>query len=401
MSRFEWRRVPVGLDGRRWVTRGDFRTVLVIVHTITSGQRLLDAVRLLESDLRLQVVFTMGPDVFNSGVEQFLADVGGVVLPWRQAVELEFDLALAASYGGIHEVHAPLVVMPHGAGFGKIVRRANRVVGGAVYGLDPQRLMRDGSVVPAAIVLPHEAELRRLALTCPEALPVAEVVGDPCHDRVVASLPFRESYRRALGVQQGQKLVVVTSTWGPRSLFGARDDVISRLMKDLPRDEYRVLAILHPNVWTGHGTWQIRAWLADHLRKGLSLIPPDAEWRAALVAADWLIGDHGSVALYGTLTGVPLLRTDFPVDSVDPSSAIPEFAKATPRVSPHRSMLTQLSKALAEYEPDQYEKVIARITSQPGKFNRKMRRLMYRLIGLHQPTTIPATDPVPLPHLCD
>jgi hypothetical protein len=395
MSGFEWRRVPIGLDARRWVTRDDFSTVLVIVHTVTSGQRLLDVVHLLESDLRLQVVFTRGPDVFNHGVEQFLTDVGGVVVPWQQATELEFELAIAASYGGIDAVHAPLIVMPHGAGFGKMVGRAGQAVGGGVaYGLDPQRLIRDGRVVPDALVLPHEAERARLARTCPEALPVAEIVGDPCHDRIVASLPFREVYRRALGVQQGQKLVVVTSTWGPRSLFGARDNLISRLMRDLPRDEYRVLAVLHPNVWTGHGTWQVRAWLADHLRNGLSLMPPEAEWRAAIVAADWIIGDHGSVALYGTVAGVPVLRTDIPVKEIDPASAIPEFAKITPRVSSHRSMLTQLSKALTEYDADRYQKVIARITSEPGKFNRNMRRLMYRLIGLRQPASIPTTDPV-------
>jgi hypothetical protein len=402
MSRFEWRRVPIGLDARRWVTRDDFRTVLVIVHTITSGQRLLDVVHLLESDLRVQVVFTKGPDVFNSGVDQFLADVGGVVVPWQQATQLEFELALAASYGGIHEVHAPLIVMPHGAGFGKIVQRADRAVsGGTAYGLDPQRLMRDGDVVPAAIVLPHEAERTRLARTCPEALPAAVVVGDPCHDRLIASLPFRELYRRALGAHPGQKLVVVTSTWGPRSLFGARDNLISRLMNELPRDEYRVLAVLHPNVWTGHGTWQVRAWLADHLRNGLSLMPPDTEWRAALVAADWIIGDYGSVALYGTVAGVPVLHTDLPGKEVDPSSAIPEFAKVTPRVSSRRSMLIQLAKAKAEYEPDRYQNVVSRITSEPGKFNRNMRQLMYRLIGLRQPATIPTTDPVSPPFLLE
>lgn len=401
MSTRDWRqvRVPIGLDAHRWATRGDCRTVLVIVHTVTSGQRLLDAVQLLKSDLRVQVVFTMAPDAFNNGVEEFLAGVGGVVVPWQQATQLSFELALAAGYGGLHEVHAPLIVMPHGAGFNKLVRRADRAAGeGIVYGLDPQRLVRDGEVVPAAIVLPHEADRARLAQTCPEALPAAAVAGDPCHDRLVASLPLRETYRRALGVYPGQRLVVVTSTWGPRSLFGTRDDLIPRLLTELPRD-HRVLALFHPNVWAGHGPWQVRAWMADHLRRGLGLLPPEADWRSALAAADWIIGDHGSVALYGAVTGVPIVLADFAIRDVDPSSGIAELAKVAPRLSPRRSLSAQLTRALAEHEPDRYRQAIARITSAPGEFNRNMSRLMYRHLGLRPPATIPTTDPVPPPFL--
>jgi hypothetical protein len=93
MSAVEWRRVPVGPDAGRWVTRTDCRIVLVVVHTVTSGQRLMDVIRLLGPDLRLQVVFTIAPDVFNMGVNEFLKAVGGVVVPWLQATQLEFDLA--------------------------------------------------------------------------------------------------------------------------------------------------------------------------------------------------------------------------------------------------------------------------------------------------------------------
>src|SRR4051812_39517861 len=125
----EWCQVPIGVDAARWVTRRSSRTVLVVVHTVTSGQRLLDVVRLLEGDLRVQVVFTTGPDVFNNGVPEFLRRVGGVVLPWRQATQHRFDLAVAAAYGGIEDIHAPLVVVPHGAGFNKRVGR--RLTGGA------------------------------------------------------------------------------------------------------------------------------------------------------------------------------------------------------------------------------------------------------------------------------
>ncbi len=206
MASMDWRYVPVGLDADRWVTRSRCRTVLVVVHTVTSGQRLLDVVRLLGPDLRIQVVFTCAPDVFGEGVSQFLRAAGGIVISWLQATQTVFDLALAASYGSIDELHAPLIVMPHGAGYSKLA--AGRPGPGAPgprqpYGLDAQRLIRDGRVIPAAIVLPHEADQARLALTCPGALPAAAVAGDPCYDVLTASAPRRPAYRDRLGPASG------------------------------------------------------------------------------------------------------------------------------------------------------------------------------------------------------
>jgi hypothetical protein len=342
-------------------------------------------------------VFSMAPDVFNDGVEDFLSNIGGVVLPWQQATQIEFELALAAGYGGLHEVHAPLIVMPHGAGHNKLVHRSEQAVsGGVVYGLDPQRLLHDGDVIPTAIAVAHTADRARLAQTCPQALPAAVVVGDPCHDRLLFSLPHRGSYRDALSVRKDQKLIVVTSTWGPRSLFGQHGDLIPTLLTELPKKDYRVLALFHPNIWSGHGTWQVRAWMADCLRAGLSLMPPEADWRQALVAADCIIGDHGSVALYGAVTGAPVLLTDVPHQEIDPASAIAKLAKIAPRLSPDRPLLTQLDAALRDHGPDRYRSAVQRITSEPGKFNRNMRRLIYHHLGLSQPATIPANEPIPL-----
>ncbi|MFF4416808.1 hypothetical protein ACFYY8_30180 [Streptosporangium sp. NPDC001559] len=401
MSDREWNRVTVGRDSRRWVTRGDCKTVLVAVHTVTAGQRLLDTVRLLESNLGIQVVFTKAPDVFNDGVDEFVSGLSAVMIPWEQAKHERFDLALAASLGSIHEIHAPLAVMPHGAGFNKLVpaRDGARAEDRAPYGLDAQRLMRDGAVLPAAIILPHEIELGRLARTCPQALPVAAVVGDSSHDLLVASLPHRDLYRRALKVGPGQKLVVVTSTWGQQSLFGRHSDLLPRLLAELPREEFRVAVLFHPNVWFGHGIWQVRAWLADELRNGLSLIPPDVDWRAVLAAADWIIGDHGSVTLYGAVTGKPVMLAGFPNADVDPASGLAKLAAVAPRVSRRGSLRAQLDRAAKEMRPDRYQAVTELITSEPGRFDQNMRRLIYRLLGLRRPEHVHVTPAVPAPRL--
>ena len=396
----QWRHVPVRLDVERWATRRTRRTVLVVVHTVTAGQRLLDAIRLLEGDIRVQTFFTQAPDVFSNGVSEFLERLGGLVLPWSQAVQTGFDLALAAGHGSLYDLQAPVVVLPHGAGHNKISSAAQRgrpVAQRGAYGLSRQRLVRDGAVVPEAIVLAHHEELTRLGRECPEALPVAEVVGDPCFDRLTASLASRALYREALGVRARQRLVLVCSTWGPDSLLGHGWDTLERLVAELPGEEYRIAALLHPHVWNAHGDWQVRTWLAGLARAGLILVSPHGDWAGPVVAADLVVGDHGSVTLYGAMTGVPVLmggRSDAPVDPGSPMAELMSFA---PRLHGDRAMCPQLRRNATIRRSHLYERVAARITSEPGRFARRMRALLYRKLRLRAPAARTTTEPARLP----
>ncbi|KJK45787.1 hypothetical protein UK12_34255, partial [Saccharothrix sp. ST-888] len=111
-------------------------------------------------------------------------------------------------------------------------------------------------------------------------------------------------YRRALWVRPGQRFVRRNSSWNPTALFGQAgpDDDLPllrpRLTSELPADEYRVAGVLHPSLWTGHGPGQVRLWLEPGRRGGLALIDPLEGWRQALIAADAVIGDFGSVSYY-------------------------------------------------------------------------------------------------------
>lgn len=401
MSGMEWRQVPVGLEAERWITRTGCKKVLVVVHTVITGQRLADIVRLVESDWRVQVVFTAAPDVFSNGVAELLRDLGGVVISWEQATRLTFDLALAAAYGSVHELHAPLIIVPHGAGYNKLaVRRESGsvVAERGVHGLDPQNLVRGGSVVPTALVLSHQADLAILGRQCPDALPVAVVAGDPCYDQVLASRPLRERYRCALGVSDTQRLVVTTSTWGSRSLFGQAAELIDRLLTELPASQYRVVSLLHPNVWFGHGPRQVRAWLNDAVCRGLAVVPPTSDWIGALVAADLVVCDQGSPGVYAAAADVPVILAQFAGDDVAPGSASALLAASALRLRADRPLLEQFA-AVADRQD--LGMVARRITSQPRRFHRNMRRLMYRVIRLRPPATMPAAVPASPPVLAN
>jgi hypothetical protein len=363
-----------------------------MVHTVVSCHRLLDVVDLVESDPRVQVVFTVVPDAFNQGVARLLERLDALVVPWQQAVRCRFDLALAAAYGGLAEVHAPIVVMPHGAGRG----RAMGVEGGVptVYGLDAPRLTRDGRVLPAAVVVAHELELEVLGRQCPEALPAAVVAGDPCYDRLVASLPYRRRYRAALGLAPAERLVVVSSTWSRNGLFGHAPDLLPELMAQLSAGGYRVAALIHPAVWSAHGHRQVRAWVRDCREAGLLLPDPEQDWRALAVAADLVVGDQGSVTAYAAAIGRPLLRLG-PVAGAAPAEGTAQdlVAALADRLDPERPLLGQVRAA----RPVDRHAVAGALTSRPGRSGRVLRGVMYRLLGLAEPGRHRRFAPVPEP----
>lgn len=396
-SASQWRASGAGADP--WRTLPERKKVLMLVHTEVYGRRLQDLLPLLESDLRVEVAFTVAPHAFNGGVAAYLAGLGATVLPWEEAVRTEFDLALAAGSQGMERVKAPVVRISHGAGHMSLARVPDgRVDRGQVRepgGITGRGFLTwQGEVVPRAVALPHRDDLVALERWCPEALPVAEVVGDPTYDRIAASLPYRERYRAALGLGWDDHLVLVTMTWGRRSSFGRLDALLPRLLAELPARRYRTALLVHPNVYAKHGALQVRSWLADCRRTGIIVLPPDADWRAGLVAADSVIGDYGSVTLYATMTGAPILLARYPYQDANPVSPGVDMALAAPALSPTRPLADQLAYAAAEYPRREYARIARRISSEPGRFNRNMRHLMYRVLGLGQPAYPPVTEPV-------
>ncbi|HZR49870.1 MAG TPA: hypothetical protein VFB06_10160 [Streptosporangiaceae bacterium] len=400
MGYAEWAHGPFGLDAQRGQTLHYQRTVLVVVHTVTAGTRLNDVVPLLEADRRIQVVFTYAPSaLIAGGVQEFLARLGGVVVPWAQATQTRFDLALAASDGLLEWVHAPVLTLRHGIGYTKYPAQWDGdgvETRRAVAGPEPARLISHGRTIAAAIVLPTRWQEQMLRRSCPEAAPIAVVAGDPCFDRLSASLRAREAYRRALGIA-GKKLVAVSSTWGPGSLLCTQPALLAELADQLPRERYQLAAIIHPGVWHWHGPRQIQAWYADCVRRGLILIPPDEGWRAVVAAADAVIGDHGSVTCYAAAAGIPVLLAYSADGEVVPGSPIAILGEIAPRLRHDAPYTTQVEHAVSAWSPQQHAKIRDLVTDVPGQSANIIRSIMYRLMKLPEPVEGARIWPVPVP----
>ncbi|MCA1228129.1 hypothetical protein [Saccharopolyspora sp. 6M] len=396
----KWINGPIGIGSQQRRSRGDLRTVLVMVPHLVAGTRLMDFVPLLESDHRVEVVFTV-PDAIASwdGAEDFVRAQGCFVLPWQQALQHRFDLVLDASRSDTDPANGPLLVTPHGAGALRSRLRPRKGGAGALptHGLVREELIKHGRVIPSSLVLSTDEELDALRSSCPEALSAALVAGDLCLDRMDASRPFRQHYRYALGVREDQILVVISSTWSTESLFCQRLEMYRRAVDELDPDRYRVAAVVHPNVWTVHGRRQVRAWLSECTGRGMALLPPEEGWRGAMVAADAVLGDHGSTTQYAAAFGTPTRLATFPDDNVRRGGPAESLARLVPRYEEDRPLAEQIDETIATARPEITERMRALLTSRPGRSARILRQEMYRLLGLTEPTHNAPLAPVPLP----
>ncbi|NGO68952.1 hypothetical protein [Streptomyces boncukensis] len=390
-------------DAARWNTLRSEKTLAVAARTLVSTIRVLECLpSLLRGDSRVAVVFAYDPtSAFSEGVLDVLHDAGCRVLPWDRLTALAPDLLLSASENiDPPQGDYPVLVLPHGVGFQKFVPDS-RSPGTRLSGVVGDRLLKSGR---AWLTISHPHQHRQLQESHPEAAERTVLVGDPCFDELRAGLGQAARFRRALGVPDGRRLVVLSSTWGSTSLLGRQPQLPARLLEALPYDEYRVAAILHPHVWSAHGEWQIRTLQAAALEAGLILIPPFREWRSALVAASVVVGDHGSVTLYGAALGKPVVLGAFGGDAV-PGTAVAALGRRAPRLRTQDSPERVIEPALTRHDPHRYDDVAALAFAESGQALTRLRALVYDLLGLGEPAApaapvlapaAPESEPLPV-----
>lgn len=388
-------------EARPWRTVDTCRVVLVAVHTMASLMRLEDIIPLIEADRRVQLVYTQVPDELGDGVENRLRALEVRVIPWEEATRRSFNLAISASLHQMERVRAGYrFAVPHGAGYNKLWPLLDWLGDKhdrPVYGLDRRSLMHNGQPVFDVLVLPHPDHLRTLERQCPESMSAAVLAGDPCLDRLRASLPDRDTYRDRLGVRPGQTLVAVASTWGPQSLLATQPDLLSRLPRELPHN-HKIIATLHPAVWAEHSARQVRAWLRDVREAGVDLIDVGEDWRGLVTAADLLIADHSSVAVYTAAVGVPLLLSHFAADEVDPNSIMNELAEVSPILDHGQPLYEQLYNARMT-PPVQWIAAAERVSDVPGASAMILRENLYRLLEIPEPELLARWTQVPVPRM--
>ncbi|MGW8378379.1 translation initiation factor 2 [Streptomyces sp. ODS28] len=374
------------------------RTVLFAARSAVALYRLLDVLPVFAGDARISRRFTLVPGS-DFGVDAFAAidALGGRTVPWDEACARSHDLVITASpKGDLHLLRGPRVLIPHGAGFNKAIPSEGSA--DSASGLDPAYLRQDqprARAAPAALhALAHPEQIARLAAADPRAARRAQVVGDLTLERVLASASLRDRYRAALGTG-ARKLLVLASTWGPESLIRRRPGLPARLAARLPSEEYQLALVIHPNERSLLGTHELNERLAPALDAGMVL--PDAyeEWASVLVAADALVTDHGSAALYYCAADGdrPVVSVYEGGDELIPGSPMGVLLDHVPRLERAEDILD----ALGAYRRGPAHTAARAAFAPAGDAVERLRAEVYALLDLTPPATSATPRPLPSP----
>ncbi|GAA2109800.1 hypothetical protein GCM10009759_50800 [Kitasatospora saccharophila] len=370
-------------------------SVLLAFRSAVALNRLLDVLPVFEGDPRIDRWFTLVPGSrFGTDALAALDRSGARVVDFDEARGRHFDLILSTSpKGELTSLSGRArALLPHGAGFNKAL--ADEGSPRLPSGLDPAFLLAAGEPWADLHGLGHHEQLARLTEFCPPAAARAVVVGDPTLDRMRESTGRRDTYRARLGVG-GRTLLAVLTTWGPESLLVRRHGLPLELALHLPVDEYRVALVVHPNEVSARTPFDLAEQLGPALRAGLLLPAAHQEWASVLVAADAVLTDHGSTALYAAALGRTVV-----LDGYDggrellPGTPMARLLAAAPRFT-GAADLPGLLRAAAPPDPS---RVAADAFARPGEALPLLRAELYRLIGLPPPGTplAPALLPDPV-----
>ncbi|MCX4907720.1 translation initiation factor 2 [Streptomyces sp. NBC_00878] len=338
---------------------------------------------IFSGDDRITRLFTLVPGSdFEADTLAAIDTLGGRTVPWSEACGRTYDLVVAASpKGDLRLLRGPHVLLPHGAGFNKSIPGEGSA--DSASGLDSAYLRRthDDDAPIALHALAHPDQVARLAATNPRAARQAKVIGDLTLERVLASSPLRDGYRAALGTG-ARTLLVLVSTWGPESLLRRHPGLPARLAAQLPYDEYQLALVVHPNERSLFGTYELKERLAPALGSGMILPDPHEEWASVLIAADALVTDHGSTALYYCAA------QDRPVVSVHRGGG--ELIPGSPmgvllgRI-PQLERAEDVADALRAYRPGPGHAAAEAAFAPPGDAVNRLRTEAYALLGLAPP----------------
>ena len=370
------------------------KQVFIPVHSVGIGQRLLDVAELLDCDPRISLVFAAAPVSTSNGVEGLLREAGVAVLDWRHALARRHDLVITTNHDRLCQLNAPTVVIPDPRGR---LRPALRL---PCERREPSPVdIHDagGKPCPArdpSLRLAAHKEDRQAVPDCRHSLADrVEVVGDLTFDRLHLSIRSRDTYRAALGVHARHQLVVVVSTWGPDSLITREPRLLRQLTVELPEVRYRIAVLLHPAAWFSHDITHLKAWMTTARTASVQIIDPFTQWRPIIAAADLVISARGSITLYSTGIGLPVLYAD-PTPSATISLNHDSQPDETPQLCLDTDLQTQLDIAARWHTKEMQCLAVRHVTSIPGQAGHFTRSAIYRMLELVPPSTTPLITPI-------
>lgn len=379
MNPTEDRPTESGNDTAGFPTFDVQRTVIAVAYAPGDAATLLELLTVFRDDPRVAVHITIDSATpVHTDTSAFLHDHGIEAVDWDATHRHDAHLVLTAStVADVTGFDAPLVVLTSGS---SLQRHTIDSATGQLH-LHGVPSAECAKLPNLHMLVAHSGRQERLSNQDRDLAARTTVVGDPVHDRLIASQRMRHCYREELSISEDHQLILVAASSGPHSLLGHHPHLAERLLTQLPRDRYRVAAALHPDIWSWHGAWQVRNALHAAREAGLILLPPWTGWGAALVAADCVVADHGPLALYAAALDHPILLGTSE-DTPDPDTPLAELAKSAPRLDPDDDLRRHVHDAITQHNTGRYAQVAEAAFDTVEATPRRIANQLYELLGL-------------------
>ena len=291
-----------------------------------------------------------------------------------------WDLILFAdqSYARHFSRHRRKILTNHGIAGGKTAS-----AGGHSYRYGRLTTDRHGRPRFTRIFEASSARRDRAVDEMPQFKDVIAVVGDLNADRLLALRPRRDEFRRRLGFEARDTVVLIQSTWGPHSLmerFGPQLVAEARKLGD----KYRFVFSAHPLQWGGKPA-HMRQFLLDQQSAGTPLRRPEEDFAPYMIASDLAVSDFTSLTVTYALLGKPLIL--IPIDDALLVEHLPawQLVHTCPVLRAPDELDGAITSALADYPFEQMEQITRQVNSYPGQAAERIRNEVYRLLQLPAP----------------
>jgi hypothetical protein len=127
------------------------------------------------------------------------------------------------------------------------------------------------------------------------------------------------------------------------------------------------------------------------------IIPPERGWQATILAADLVVSDEGSAALYAAAVDKPLLMAASGTETTVAESPLAALAARVIRLDHDGDLRAQLDSARLAHRPGDHEPVVKQAVDNPGESAELLSRHIYDRLGLPRPAAEPAFPPVETP----
>jgi hypothetical protein len=240
-----------------------------------------------------------------------------------------------------------------------------------------------GRLVYAKIFEERETSRDQALQIDPALKDVLVVVGSLENDRLLEQTSRREEFRRQLGYEREEVVVLVLSTWGEHCLLRTMGDELLAEARGLLPD-FKFIFSAHPHEYRPKHNGE-RVW-GEYLRSqrghGLTVREPSESWIPYMVASDIVVSDHTGLVEHAALLEKPIIMVPVPEGVIWRHSATWKIRQFAPILHNVHMLRECLGRAKTDYPRDKLHELALTLHPHRGEAAERIREEVYKLLRI-------------------